>query len=1774
LPISRAPIAAAFLTLAAWRGYAQESFVQPDETLPGFKPGNLLEAHGIDNVNPFSGDVGIVIPLGPEYTLSSAMKWQLKAYYSPKLWRMDSGLCTAVGYEDTRHAYLRGDPTIGTGWTLNPGYVGYSASGDVVKFGYFSPDGGFHQDGTDGSHIRIQSQGSPPTSYTVEFPDGSRHTFGHSFQAPRPTSGASFDFTELSWTTIGVQLYSTRYGLTQIEDGLRNVVLQVSYDANNPWQISSITLPTLGQSISFAWTNFNANNVYWQVLDHADFPIFGSTREHLRFDYQVTTFTRNSYDNSNLSDRPLHCINPTPPVAVPLLWKITLTDFGYLYTMTYFALPLPTVQEQGALQQIALPTGGAINYTYDRTAPSCSIPGCSPEAASGGTAPQPALGVGQRTAEWQGFVDSSVGVATRCESTSTSSCPSTATTSYSRRNFVYPCNGGYPACGDGNTWDPFRAVRRVDVTAPGNDPSGSGPGFYMTRYYFHVSGSTEDPIPRDGGIELERRTYTDATTTTVARDVVSCWTPVGGSTTICGYHAAGDVTNLAFSAMPDLPPKQSEVTWYGVVPSGFTGGVCPTASTPCKGVTHGPMSTDYDTQAQQFRTTTTSSANLTSGGPPHTSYTHWTSYIDASHWFLNPFDEKDETENGVTVFRGFEFDTTYADLANGNRVMPGFPRGTWTSDKPMDSSNRSLLLECRYPDSAGNEKWQFSATYASSALPGPPPYAHLCSGVYAQYPIGTPGGNGTTFAGDSFGHVFGFGHPGLANTGKWVVGGSVINSVNTPGTIGWFHFNVTRDIDSGAGSGLIASSTSASNVTTNYNYDALGRLASVSPPASEYPTFVCYDMATRTTVYRAPASVACPTSGFSGSIQTWQQYLYDGLGRLVREIRGMPTSAGSYAVRTHSFDGAGHTIFDSEWSTCTDPASSSSPSGCLRSLSQGTAYQSFDPFGRIQSVRRADGSTVGTSFTDGSILSSDTKKAVTVNNINGNCTGTCTGGTSATTAYAYDVYGRPVTVTEPTGDPTSYAYDPNGKLSCVKQGGTRDMTTCTGNPGGQWRKFDYTNYGFLRSQTTPEAGTVDSSGTLSNGNLKIGSLGNVEERTEAFGSAHPKTHDLAYDPAGRVLSESVGGVRYVMNCYDGSGVKALCPDNVTSNFSGGANPKGNLTRRVGSNPTLSPFPTVQEDYNYSGQGGRLSTLSTTIAGGPGQIDESWMYNGLGLVAHQARPRFTGGTQVPTIVSTLYTAGLPTSIYVNGLPAVTGIDYAASGALRDYTTGFFTGRTIKTTIAEDTTGMPRPGSISTSGRSASSLGTYFYDGAGNIACTTSGTGCASGQIDTFTYDNRSRLTQATLATAGTQSYSYDAFGNLLSKGSASFCTGSCTNNRMPAPYAYDERGNLTASPAEGYTYDDMNRTTTAMATTAWSYFYGGGGERVARYQPSTTSWTYTYRDEADRVATEFAGASPSIDNVFLGNQVVASYANGAVGGNDHVWAFYSSDHLGTPRYLSEINGQFFETRKYWPYGEQVLGTSLLGHVRFAAMERDTESGMNNDRYFDHARHHGSGLGRFLSSDKAQGKVPDPQSWNRYAYARNNPVKFIDKNGLEFGYPGGGAELHTAVLKFEATYNRSEPAMAALGQRIGQTLAPEAALGTAAAIATITTGANVLAQIYNTSRALTPETSADSQTSTVKPGPHAGRSIPARGPQPKFNSAERSQINDIGSETGCHSCGTTDPGTKSGNFVPDHQDPTAFNEPGEPQRLYPQCLDCSRKQGLEIIKILRSLKDVVE
>src|SRR5579875_2557570 len=78
----------------------------------------------------------------------------------------------------------------------------------------------------------------------------------------------------------------------------------------------------------------------------------------------------------------------------------------------------------------------------------------------------------------------------------------------------------------------------------------------------------------------------------------------------------------------------------------------------------------------------------------------------------------------------------------------------------------------------------------------------------------------------------------------------------------------------------------------------------------------------------------------------------------------------------------------------------------------------------------------------------------------------------------------------------------------------------------------------------------------------------------------------------------------------------------------------------------------------------------------------------------------------------------------------------------------------------------------------------------------------------------------------------------------------------------------------------------------------------------------------------------------------------------------------------------------------LESAVWGERRRRAEVHGPSQRQRNGLDFFTARYYGSALGRFISPDPANAgaDATDPQSWNAYAYVRNNPLALVDPMGL--------------------------------------------------------------------------------------------------------------------------------------------------------------------------------------
>ena len=105
-------------------------------------------------------------------------------------------------------------------------------------------------------------------------------------------------------------------------------------------------------------------------------------------------------------------------------------------------------------------------------------------------------------------------------------------------------------------------------------------------------------------------------------------------------------------------------------------------------------------------------------------------------------------------------------------------------------------------------------------------------------------------------------------------------------------------------------------------------------------------------------------------------------------------------------------------------------------------------------------------------------------------------------------------------------------------------------------------------------------------------------------------------------------------------------------------------------------------------------------------------------------------------------------------------------------------------------------------------------------------------------------------------------------------------------------------------------------------------------------------------------------------------------------YYHNDHLGNPVAATSATGELMWQEEFTPYGtRQIKQDGGLNHIWYTGKELDADTGLV---YFG-ARWYDPSIGQFLSVDPV-GVIPGNRfSYNRYAYANNNPQKYIDPDG---------------------------------------------------------------------------------------------------------------------------------------------------------------------------------------
>jgi len=212
--------------------------------------------------------------------------------------------------------------------------------------------------------------------------------------------------------------------------------------------------------------------------------------------------------------------------------------------------------------------------------------------------------------------------------------------------------------------------------------------------------------------------------------------------------------------------------------------------------------------------------------------------------------------------------------------------------------------------------------------------------------------------------------------------------------------------------------------------------------------------------------------------------------------------------------------------------------------------------------------------------------------------------------------------------------------------------------------------------------------------------------------------------------------------------------------------------------------------------------------------------------------------------------------------------------------------------------------------------------------------------------------------------------------------------------------------QGTDYDSLktwNGTAFVEATTlepSKSYFIRM--LRAATWTPPKTPKTtrFTYDGDGGRVKKELLASDGSLvsSSIYIGGLYEKTGSNATkyiLLGNQKIAQkdpsgtyFIHTDHLGSSNVLTDSTGNQAQLLEYTPYGSVKLNQGIkdIAH-KFTGQRLDDSTGL----YFYNARYYDPQCGRFISADSIVQDPSDPQSFNRYTYANNNPVAYVDPSG---------------------------------------------------------------------------------------------------------------------------------------------------------------------------------------
>jgi RHS repeat-associated protein len=669
---------------------------------------------------------------------------------------------------------------------------------------------------------------------------------------------------------------------------------------------------------------------------------------------------------------------------------------------------------------------------------------------------------------------------------------------------------------------------------------------------------------------------------------------------------------------------------------------------------------------------------------------------------------------------------------------------------------------------------------------------------------------------------------------------------------------------------------------------------------------------------------------------------------------------------------------------------------------------------------------------------------------------TTTDAAGQNTSYAYNLRGQVLSITNARNESLTFDYDNNGYLRDVHGPlpGTNDIGTITYDAFGRFRTltdvsgyaltFDYDDLDRVTQITYPDATfeqvtynrldpavVRDRAGRLTF--LNYDSLRQPTQITDPLGRAtrlgwcRCGALNSLTDPLGRTTSwrMDVQGRPIAKQFADGSQI-TYAYENTTSRLRQVLDEKLQLTdlfynldntfHTIAYANTTVPTPTVGFTYDpdykrvtsvADGAGTTLYTyvpITANPALGAGRLASvtgplpnetiTYAYDELGRLVHRAingvdsavtydaAERVVGASNALGSFSYSYDGSSP-RLLAKTLPNSQTVSWSYGGVLQDFALQSITHQVGATPLSQFL---------------------YTRDNPAHRTITWSQQAAAQPpDIYSFAYDVANQLLSATVTNSGALvnsfAYSYDPAANRLVEQAG--------GSNYTATYNAFNQLSTTTAPGTTRTneWDAANRLTAVNAGNQRTEFAYDGRSRLVGIRLLVNGAEVSHR------LFVWSGGRLAEERDTNGLTRKRFFAQGVelVTGTNAGTYYYTRDHLGSIRELTDAGGSVRARYKYDPFGRRTkVSGDLNADFGFASMFWSPEANLSLTRF----RAYDAGVGRWLSRDPLQ-NAEVLEGPNLYAYAGNDPVNRIDPLGLQGGDVGRllAAGLHWTDQEWE-------------------------------------------------------------------------------------------------------------------------------------------------------------------